>query len=68
MALAKAALKLEPTVETGPVAEKVIRSAPALPGLIPPRLPNALAGTEQPKLPVATMQGRLMKFGLQVDF
>lgn len=51
MVPAKAALKLEPTDKTEPVAEKTIRSAPAaaLPGQIPQRLPNALAGTEQPK-------------------
>ena len=58
MATAKAALKLEPTVETAPVAEKVIRSAPVVPGQIPQRMPNALAGTEQSKahaLPGATM-------------
>ena len=58
MAPAKAALKLEPIVKTEPVAEKVIHSAPAPSSKIPQRLPNALAGTEQPKLhvrPVATM-------------
>ena len=51
MSPAKAVLKLEPTAETAPVAEKVIRSAPdpALPGQIPQRLPNALAGSEQSK-------------------
>ncbi len=58
MAPAKAALKLEPTVKTEPLAEKVVRSAPAAPAGIPQRLPNALAGTEQPKpqvRPIATM-------------
>jgi cytoskeletal protein CcmA (bactofilin family) len=60
MALPKEALKLEPTVKTEPVAEKVIRSAPAppAPGGITQRLPNAPAGTEQPRpqaRPVAIM-------------
>lgn len=57
MAPAKAALELEPPVKTEPVAEKVIRSAPAPSGKIPQRLPNALAGTEQikPVRPVATI-------------
>jgi cytoskeletal protein CcmA (bactofilin family) len=58
MAPAKAALQLETIVKTEPVAEKVIRSAPAPSGTRRQRLPNALAGTEQPKpqvRPVATM-------------
>ena len=48
MAPAKTVLKLQP-VESEPVVENLIRSAlaPALPGQIPQRLPNALAGTEQ---------------------
>jgi len=49
MTPAKAALKLRPTLKTEPIAEKAIRSAPASPGGIPKRLPNALAGTEPPK-------------------
>jgi cytoskeletal protein CcmA (bactofilin family) len=49
MAPAKAVLKLERTDETELVAENVSRSAPDVPGQIPPRLPNALAGTEQPR-------------------
>ena len=48
MAPAKAVLKFEPTVESVRVAESVIRTAPAAPEVIPPRLPNVLAGTEQP--------------------
>jgi cytoskeletal protein CcmA (bactofilin family) len=56
MAPAKAALKLEPTNESEPVAEKASRSAPALSDQIPPRLPNALAGTERPgPLPIANV-------------
>ncbi len=58
MAPAKAALQLEPIIETEPVAEKMVRSAPASPVTIPQRLPNALAGIEQPKphvRPFATM-------------
>jgi cytoskeletal protein CcmA (bactofilin family) len=56
MAPAQAALKREPTDETKPVAENVSRNAPAAPGPIPPRLPNALAGTEQPRpLPISHM-------------
>jgi cytoskeletal protein CcmA (bactofilin family) len=54
MAPAKAVLKLEPTIETESVAESVIRSTPTLPAVIPQRLPNALAGTEQPT-PVQTV-------------
>ena len=57
MAIAKAALKLESTVKTEPVAETVIRSAvtAASPGS-PQRLPNAPAGTEPPRTrPVAIM-------------
>lgn len=48
MATAKAALKLEPTVTTGPVANSALvgAPAPALPGKLSQRLPNALAGTE----------------------
>ena len=56
MAPAKAVLQREPTDEAEPVAENVSYSAPALPGQIPPRLPNALAGTEQPRpLPISNM-------------
>ena len=53
MAPAKAALKLEPAVETTP-AENVIRSVPvpALPGITPQCPPSALAGTEQLTQPV----------------
>ena len=57
---AKAALKREPTSITEPVTENALRSAPApaSPGKIPQRLPNALAGTAQPRPhihPVVTM-------------
>jgi cytoskeletal protein CcmA (bactofilin family) len=60
MAPAKAVLKREPTNITEPVTENALRAAPppASPGQIPQRLPNARAGTEQPKpkaRPVATM-------------
>jgi cytoskeletal protein CcmA (bactofilin family) len=60
MALAKAVLKREPTNITEPVTENALRSAPApaSPGKIPQRLPNVLAGTEQPRpqvRPVVTM-------------
>ena len=60
MAPAKAVLKREPTNITEPVTENALRGAPppASPGKIPQRLPNALAGIEQPKpkaRPVATM-------------
>ena len=56
MAPAKAALKVEPTNEIEPVAERVSRSAPALSDQLPPRLPNALAGTEHAgPLPIANM-------------
>jgi cytoskeletal protein CcmA (bactofilin family) len=56
MAPAKAALKLEPTAPTEPLTEKVICGTPTFSGPIPPRLPNALAGTEQPRpLPIANM-------------
>lgn len=48
MATAKAALKLETTVKTEPIADSVIRSASASPNKVPPRIPNVLAGTEQP--------------------
>ncbi len=56
MAPAKAALKLEPTTVTEPLAERMNRGAPILSGQIPPRLPNALAGIEQPRpLPITNM-------------
>ncbi len=56
MAPAKAALKLEPTAVIEPLTEKVICGPPALSSPIPPRLPNALAGTEQARpLPIANM-------------
>jgi cytoskeletal protein CcmA (bactofilin family) len=46
MAPAKAVLKLEPTRE---LAERIDRGPQTLSGEIPPRLPNALAGTESPR-------------------
>src|SRR5712671_5618692 len=53
MAPAKAVLKLEPT---GELAEIINRGPQTLSGEIPPRLPNALAGTESPRsLPSAHM-------------
>ncbi len=56
MAPATAALKLEPTHETESAAENVSRNAPAIPNQMPPRLPNALAGTEQPRpLPISNL-------------
>jgi cytoskeletal protein CcmA (bactofilin family) len=50
MAPAKAALKLEPTIETESVAEKLIHRvpAPALPDKIPQRLPDAVASIQSP--------------------
>src|SRR3981081_1101407 len=58
MAPAKAALKLEPTKETEPVPEIASRITPAVPGQVPARLPNALAGTDQSRpLPVANNSG-----------
>ena len=58
MAPAKAALQPEPTSITRPVSEDALRTAPAppSPGKIPQRLPNALAGTEQPKSQVRPIQ------------
>jgi len=46
---AEAALKREPTSITEAVTENVVRSAPPPVSQIPPRVPNALAGTESPK-------------------
>jgi len=60
MAPAKAALKLEPTTATEPLTEKVTRGTPTLSSQIPPRLPNALARTEQPRpLPIANVPAAL---------
>lgn len=49
MSPAKAVLKREPTSITAAVTENVVRNAPPPVSQIPPRLPNALAGTEPPK-------------------
>ena len=58
MAPAKAALQLEPVAENKPATEKAIRGVPVSTGTIPPRLSNALAGSDfsraQP-LPVANL-------------
>ena len=62
MSPAKAVLKLEPTSITEAVSENVVRRGPAPVSQIPPRLPNALAGTEPPRsqvrpvvaMPIAT--------------
>ena len=60
MAPAKAALKLEPTDSTEPLTEQVIRGTSSLSPPIPPRLPNALAGTEQSRpLPVTNLPAAL---------
>ncbi len=57
MAPAKVALKLEPTDETATLSENVRRDTQTLSSQMPPRLPNALAGTEHPRpLPVTNMQ------------
>lgn len=46
---AKAVLKREPTSITAAVTDNVVPGTPAPVSQIPPRLPNALAGTEPPK-------------------
>ena len=56
MAPAKAVLKLEPTDETATLSENVSRDPQALSSQMPPRLPNALAGSEHPRpRPIANM-------------
>ncbi len=52
MSPAKAVVKRDPT-STSEAAENVVRSAPASVSQIPPRLPNALAGTEPPRSPAS---------------